>query len=239
MNRVLRTAAIMITGALRSSPTKEVCHLAGIEDFEELIKISLLRQTPNWDTQIIMKPIKKDTYPTRLAATQEQLSFLPRSTTQLMHCISPSAWKQSIKLWHSEHLMTKFREDKNPSAGRKDLHWGPFSWYPRWTFRKLKRQELSFLAQFLLDHWRSRVYLNRIGKHVAPLCRTCLAAHETRNHVLICPQLQHHRQQHLSHSPNLETLSNQLQITSTISELTRFLKGLHQKWGLSEDSALL
>ena len=239
INRVLRTAAIMITGALRSSPTKEVCHLAGIEDFEELIKISLLRQTPNWDPQIIMKPIKKDTYPSRLAATQEQLSSLPRSTTQLMHGISPSAWKQSIKLWHSEHLMTKFREDKNPSAGRKDLHWGPFSWYPRWTFRKLKRQELSFLAQFLLDHWRSRVYLNRIGKHVSPLCRTCLAAHETRNHVLICPQLQHLRQQHLSHSPNLETLSNQLQIKSTISELTRFLIGLHQEWGLSEDLALL
>ena len=231
INRVLRTAALMITGAFRTSPGPEVCHLADIEQFHVLIELSLMRQATRWDSDTLSNsnstPIQ--THPSRFSTTQKLYATLPDKIAIQLSALDRPTWRSTIKDWYNERTMLEF-DKLNPSSGRKELPWGPSAWYPRWIFRKFKRRDLSFLAQFLLDHWRSQVYLHRIHPPESPLCRLCQATHETREHILRCRYTQHLRQRHLPHSPHLSALSKQLKNRKTLCQLSQFLQALHQLW---------
>ena len=213
----------------RTFPGTEVCHLAGIEQFQVLIELSLMRQATRWDSEALSNPTPIQTHPSRLSTTQKLYATLIDKISALRPALDRPTWRSTIKDWYNERMMLEF-DKLNPSWGRKELPWGPFAWHPRWIFRKFKRRDLSFLAQFLLDHWRSQVYLHRIHPQESPLCRPCQATHETREHILRCHYTQHLRQRHLPHSPHLSALNKQLKNRKTLCQLSQFLQGLHQLW---------
>ena len=234
INRVLRHAAIAITGALSTSPFTEVLHLAGLETFEELIRTSLLKSAHNWEHSQLTTNQTTTTYPTRLTSTKQLFASLPEISKLSFQALSPAQWKSEAKDWTHNQIMKTFCEDPNPAKGRASLPWGPFAWRTRWVFKKFRRLDLSLLTQFLLDHWRSRKFLHRIHKQESPLCRMCNRQEESRQHILQCPHTAQLCAQRLPGITTLEALGKHLRKRPNLQSLSELLRDLHHLW---EDQA--
>ena len=204
-------------------------HLAGLETFESLLRSEIPKKATHWSAEQLSAQVTQ-TYPSRLSVTRQLFALLPRESRILSQGINALQWKSEIRSWNHTQTVSSFSQDPHPASNRISLLWGPFAWRAFWIFKNYRRLDLSLLAQFLLDHWRSRSYLHRIRKHESPLCRLCGQSEETRQHILQCPHIWHLRSQHLPGIQTLEALSVFLQKRPNICSLTKFLCALHHLW---------
>ena len=178
------------------------------------------------DNDLIWKKPSSGTYPTSLSATQNLFAKLPRDKTILpMPRLNPMEDR-------SEKMVTCANDFKlqalvHPIIRPNSNALGTLCLVPTMDFSQTVRYDLSLLAQFLLDPWRSRQYLYRIQQHTSPLCRTCLYQPESRSHILQCPFTQSIRRLALPNSPTLPTLCANLKHRSTLRSLAQFLKNIY------------
>jgi len=231
LNQTLRTAALAITGAFRTSPTVEVLDLAGLHQPNGFATQKLLHFSAK------IQPDEMDEFEvdfeTHLSSRGKLKLELDRMNKE---GISLDARKQNMKLWKEDvkkyvnRIYLKNWDATEPCSGRAELSWGPFWPRNKWFFRKWHRKKVTVLCQFLLNHMKSRSFLHRIGAHPSSKCRLCSNPFEDRSHLFKCDSLESIKAALVGHSTNFENLSDFIKQDTNYNFLGNFLLEVNDTW---------
>jgi len=231
LTQSLRTAALAITGAFRTSPTTEVLDLAGLHQPSVIATQRLLHFSGR---------MQLDEIDEFAASPETHLSSRGKLNLELNRMgkegISTAAMGQHMKVWKEDvqeyinRICSKRWDTSEPCSGRTDLGWGPFWPRNKWFFRKWHRKKVTVLCQFLLNHMKSRSFLHRIGAHPSSQCRLCNNSLEDRSHLFECGSLKSVKILLVGPTIDFENLTDFIKCDTNYDLLGNFLLEVNDTW---------
>ena len=126
LNRILRLGGLAIIGALRSSPTDEVLHLAGLSDASMIATEKLLHFAfPLHEEKLLEELFVGETHLSSGGLLKAECRVCNEELGCPNDCSTRSEWKEKVKSYSRRRASTEWLASQ-PCQGRTELNWGPY-----------------------------------------------------------------------------------------------------------------